>query len=301
MYSDNGDKITTIEGNTSNGSSSSAVAFKTRYASSSSVMGYGRPNWDNVTSPTINPPSVSSLRASKVFTEHAIVEVDVTGEEITSIMYNLNTGEFGSVDIDTGLVSFKVPNLVPNTTYTITVTAENSGGSDSATTSFKTLQDYPSPIQGISLKSTVSTNNEADLFSATISPPERWGYWKDKAGHDYGYRLFLVSNCKLLAYKDVAAENVHKFIPASSFDAAAKHEDNLQAGIITWVIDNTNSKIFDTKDAGNLYPVCSNSICLKELSEMSDILYFSDSGAQRRTQPYMDGQPVNIFKILLLN
>lgn len=328
VFSVDGDKIITIEGNTGDTSGHySAVAYKTHYVSSKTVMGFGRPNWDVVEDnpeypqpdpepedpdiPPVNPdpdvppeepelpdpPTVSAISVNRIFTEHVIVEVYVSGDEISDLYYSLN-GSTTSLAVNTGSITFKIEDLVPNTNYSITVVAENAGGSDSATTSFKTLQDYPSPIQGISLKSTASTNNEADLFSATVSPPERWGYWKDKAGHDYGYRLFLVSNCRLLAYKDVAAKDKQEFIPLSSFGTTAiKHEDNLQAGIITWVIDNTNSKIFDTKDAGTLYPVCSNSICLKELSEMSDILYFSDSGAQRRTQPYMDGQPVKIFKI----
>lgn len=314
VYKVDGDKITTIEGNTSDGNGHySAVAKKTRKLSADTTMGFGRPVWEQVEEhdpedpspwtpeipeePQIEPPTVTNLKIDKVFTEYATAEVNIFGEEISSVTYTLSNGKTSSLSTSDSSLNFKISDLIPNTTYSITVTAENSSGSDSATTSFKTLQDYPSPIQGISLKSTTSTKNEADLFSATVSPPERWGYWKDKAGHDYGYRLFLVSNCRLLAYKDVAAKDKHEFIPVSSFDVEAKHEDNLQAGIITWVIDNTNSKIFDTKDAGTLYPVCSNSICLKELSEMSDILYFSDSGAQRRTQPYMDGQPVKIFKI----
>ena len=328
VYSVQGDKIITIEGNTSDRDGHySAVAFKTRYVSSLTTMGFGRPVWDSIDDPEIqppdpeepdippvnpdpdpdpdvppeepelpDPPTVSALSINRIFTEHAIVEVCVSGDEISNLYYSLN-GITTRLAVDSGFIAFKIEDLVPNTNYSITVVAENPGGYDSATASFKTLQDYPSPIQGIALKSTASTNKETDLFSAIVDPPERWGYWKDKAGHDYGYRLFLVSNCRLLAYKDVTADSVHELIPTSSFNATVRHEDNLQVGIITWVIDNTNSKIFDTKDAGTLYPVCSNSICLKELSEMSDILYFSDSGAQRRTQPYMDGQPVKIFKI----
>ena len=254
------------------------------------------------------PPRVYDLQLISADTEDADFSVTVTGEKITSIFYTLsddtqNTQE--TLGIQTGQFIFSAINCIPNTDYIITVTAVNAAG---ATTSpklaFKTKQDYPDPIKNITINA--EKYHESSSFTVNITPPERWGYWKDKAKNDYGYRVFLVDNCLLSDYYDMKNDNIQNSFKEKPVDYLIGHAHNFQVGVSTWVTDHRITDAEEQKvfalEGHKEYPICSNSICLKELDEMSDNYYLLTKNILskseiNRLQAYdrKTGKPLNVF------
>lgn len=247
------------------------------------------------------PPRLSNLTADKISTESTDFSVTVIGENITSLFYTIN-GVKKELPVDTGKITFTASDLVPNTNYEISVTAINGGGSRTTPKlKFTTLQDYPDPIKSITL-TPVGKTLETTTFKVDIERPERWGYWQ-RIKNSFGYRIFIVTDCALAKkfdneLKDEAKNDSFTIIP-TTYDV--DHNKNFQVGISTWVQDNDKEFVFARPD--EIYPVCSNSILLKDISEVSDMCFTIQNKKINRVTPYIKNQlnkeflPLNIFKL----
>jgi hypothetical protein len=256
----------------------------------------GAPFGINIAPQLPPPPAVLNLKNTAVYTEVADFSVEISGQDISSLYYTID-GENVALEIATGTVMFSIENLVPNTTYELTVTAINPGGTTTCPAiSFTTLQDYPDPVKSIKILSTTSKNVETETFNIIIEEPDRWGYWR-RIGNNYGYRLFPIENCILLTPSDKKVQNSIKIIPKN---LGISHNTNFQIGISTWVEDNSSEKVFALP--GEEFPVGSNSIFLKDLSEISDTWFLLENNKISKIQPYMKAgilnsfKPLNIFK-----
>ncbi len=161
-----------------------------------------------------------------------------------------------------------------------------------------TKQDYPDAIKDIKIESTTGKNLETTDFKVSIEAPSRWGYWKTTAKNDYGYKVFIVEDSRLLSNFDSVEQKTLTIKPASK---NVSHEKNFQVGISTWVTDNNGTKIF--AEPGKDYPVCSNSVYLKDPSESSDSCFIITDNKVYRTRLFIRDnssnsfKPLNIFKI----
>lgn len=244
-------------------------------------------------------PTIESFEVIEEKTEEASFKVCIIENisAISHVYYTLDTGESNDLPIIAGTNIFTVKNLVPNTNYVITLTAESGSAAASASISFKTKQDYPDPVKNISIKSASTKNTEFEIFEVSVEGPDRWGYWQ-RIGNAYGYRLFPVKNCKLLDSLDLEARNNIQIIPK---DVKIAHGENFQVGISTWVTDNSREKVF--AQPGKDFPVCSDAILLKDISEISDTWFILENGKKSKTQPYIrvgvsdTFKPLNIFKL----
>ena len=254
----------------------------------------------------LSPPRVYDLQLIHTDTVYANFSVTVTGEKITSLFYTLDDGtqnKQGNLYIETGQFNFSAGDCVPNTKYTITVTAVNAAGSTtSPKLAFKTRQDYPNPIENITINA--EKHHEKSSFTVNITPPKRWGYWRDIAKNDYGYRIFLVDNGRLVSSSTVKNNNIANlfYVTPSNIE----HGHNFQVGVSTWVTDHRiadseEQKVF-ALEGHQEYPICSNAVCLKELEEMSDNYYLLTKSMFskpeiNRLQAYdrKTGKPLNVF------
>lgn len=244
------------------------------------------------------PPAVLNLKTLNVYTESAELSVEVSGQDISSLFYTIDNKNV-ELEISTGVVPFSIKNLIPNTTYNITVTAVNPGGTTTCPVfSFTTLQDYPDPVKNINIISMSGRNTETETFKVVTEEPDSWGYWR-RIGNTYGYRVFPIENCVLLKSSDRSVQNTIQIIPKN---IAISHGKNFQIGISTWVTDNNGNKVF--AQPGEEFPVGSNTIFLKDTSEISDTWFIVADGKRSKTQPYIKTgillntfKPLNIFKI----
>jgi surface antigen len=246
-------------------------------------------------------PTIVDFTLKDVSTEGATFNIVIEDPDnnMSNAFYSLNGTKIADLNLTAGEITFSITDLVPNTYYEIMITLEAGAEQvNSEIIPFTTLQDYPDPIKNISIKSNSNKNLETENFKTAITAPERWGYWKDKANNDYGYRVFIVENSKLLNNYDSEEKDQLSVKPTSK---KVKHGTNFQVGISTWVTDYSGEKVFALP--GELYPVCSNSVILKDISEVSDICYSMVDNEIHRTQLYMkkSGEnkivPLNIFKL----
>ena len=186
----------------------------------------------------------------------------------TYLLYqNDNIKAEAELDIPEGaeFITFTVDNLVPNTQYSLSIKITGNAEDlfESDIVSFTTLQDFPDPIEGITL-----TFDDLALpdrpFSVNVKAPERWGYWREKTSNSYGYTVQLIVNGSCL--KEIQTDTFSKktFTPQqlkNFFGSITQISigDNIQIGIRTWVTDNHNKKIFSDD-----FAVTSNSVCLLE-------------------------------------
>lgn len=257
--------------------------------------------------PTIRSlaPSIEYFKSKTVGTETATFEISVkaNGNSLDNVYYELSTGASKSISVKDGINTLTISNLVPNTQYSIKVIIETGTSFiESSSVLFNTKQDYPDPVKNIIINTKVP--HEASSFSVVVTEPvaENWGYWR-RIGRPYGYRTYIVDNGRLVTYEDMAK-------PKTSFSIVPgiPHEHNFQIGISTWVTDNDGNKIFALEDHSD-FPVCSNSICLKNISEMSDNCYLlikentllGQIPKINRLQPYYikgsDSKPLKVFKV----
>lgn len=213
------------------------------------------------------------------------IKIKTNGSDLSNVVYILDGKESAAKPLKLQATdleqSFTIEGLVPNTDYNIIIKIiESYGNVLSQPVSFKTKQDYPGPVKKIVISA--DTHTEQTAFTVTVTPPTYWGYWKDKAKNDYGYRIFLVDNGKLNRLSTVKNENISNLFTVTPSAKNIAHEHNFQVGISTWVTDHriTDSekqKIF-ALEGHQEYPICSNSICLKELEEMSDNYFLITPG-----------------------
>ena len=96
-------------------------------------------------------------------------------------------------------------------------------------------------------------------------------------------------------------KNIQNFFKEKPADYLIGHAHNFQVGVSTWVTDHRIAKAEEQKifalEGHKEYPICSNSICLKELDEMSDNYYLLSKPGINRLQAYdrETGKPLNIF------
>jgi surface antigen len=244
--------------------------------------------------------TIDSFEFIEARTEEADFQISITenGGSISRSYYTLNTGVTGDLNLTGGDNTFTIRNLVPNTDYTISVTLEANGGSvTSNTVSFKTKQDYPDGVKNIKIQS-VSKNLETSSFKVNVEAPDRWGYWQ-RIGNEYGYKVFIIEDSKLISnYNDTSRSNNFYITPNSK---NVKHGKNFQIGISTWVTDNDDIKVFALP--GEEFPVGSNSVLLKDISEMSDTWFIISNSKINRVQPYFKKtktskpKPLNVYKL----
>lgn len=250
-----------------------------------------------------DPPVINSFISTDISTVTASFEIKITGDSLTSFTYSIikinkkgeeseaGTGELPLISEQT----FTVEGLVPDTDYRIKVTVTNSGGSTESETTFKTLQDYPDPVESINIAPINNKNLETSNFLASIVSPARWGYWKDVANNDYGYLVFFIANSKLLhSFYNSVADSLY----LKPIDADITHGMNFQVGISSWVTDNDGEKVFALP--GEIFPVGSNSIMLKDISEMSDTWFIISNNRINRVQPYITTDNSSTFKPIRL-
>lgn len=253
--------------------------------------------------PGIRPklPAVESFDLVSVETEKATFTLTIsnnsTNSNLSNIFYVLNSDRPEPLSVTTGSNIITVNNLIPNTNYLIKILINAGGKSvESLEIPFTTVQAYPDPIKNIKIQST-GKNTETATFSVKVEKPDSLGYWH-RIGNTSGYRVYTISDCKLLKYfDDELKSNTFSIKPGKD----VKHSTNLQIGVSTWVTDNSGEKIF--APPGEKYPVCSNSIYLKDISEMSDTLFLVNGNSIHRVIPYIKMQtndvfkPLNIFKL----
>ena len=251
-----------------------------------------------VTEPTIE---IESFTLKETSTEEASFSISIKDDEnaISSAYYSLNRTKKGTLTLSASTKSFTIKNLVPNTAYSIIVTLESETENIiSNAVAFMTKQDYPDAIKDIKIESTTGKNLETTDFKVSIEAPSRWGYWKTTAKNDYGYKVFIVEDSRLLSNFDSVEQKTLTIKPASK---NVSHEKNFQVGISTWVTDNNGTKIF--AEPGKDYPVCSNSVYLKDPSESSDSCFIITDNKVYRTRLFIRDnssnsfKPLNIFKI----
>lgn len=246
------------------------------------------------------PPTIESFKFKSAAAEEASFTISIKDEggSLSGSYYSLGGKKVSNLSLKAGNNTFTIKKLVPNTKYSITVTLE--AGTETVVSSaveFTTKQDYPDPIKDITIVST-GKNLETVNFTVNIEEPARWGYWKTTAKNDYGYRVFIVEDSKLLSNSDSEVKKAMIIKPASK---GVLHGNNFQVGISTWVTDDNNKKVF--AEPGKDYPVCSNSVILKDVSEISDICYSLINDEIHKVQIYMKDsssksfKPTNIFKL----
>lgn len=194
---------------------------------------------------------------------------------------NSKTGSENGLGDDSKLVFLNLKNLIPNTTYTLTVeisdnkdekwedtedktkstTDEDTEESDDykATITFTTPQSRPSAVTNLSLEAN-SFNAPDKPFTIKLSPTTDWGYWR-KNGH--GYTIHLLVNGKSIDSRDVSTiSSINNFIPImNKYFNSNKIQlgDTLQFGVQSWVTDKKGQRIYDNVD-GKIHTT--NAVCL---------------------------------------
>ena len=258
-----------------------------------SFVGYiGLPKYGQVTAAA---PSIESFKLDEVRTEEADFTISIkdNGSAISRVYYTLNGVVIDDLDISSGDSSFTITNLVPATDYSITISVE--AGTTTVTSnqvSFTTKQDYPDPVKNISISSITDKNLETEIFKVIIEAPDNWGYWQS-IGNDYGYQVYPIADSVLLENFD---SQVTDLLCIKPIDLNIEHGKNFQFGISSWVTDNDGVRIF--AEPGAEYPVGSNSVYLKDASEISDTCFLVVNDTIHRIQPYIKTQPLKVFKPL---
>jgi hypothetical protein len=176
--------------------------------------------------------------------------------DITSAKYSVNNGSSYSINVSNDVSTFKLSKLVPNTSYTVAITAESK---DSTTIvkklSFETMQAIPKSFDKVELQKKDSALL-SDSFNLKISPSTvDFGYWKTTKNNSHGYCVQLIVNGQLFKEKTVTA------IPTAIklkdyFGYTSKIGDIIQIGIRVWVKDGSGKVLFDSDCA-----TTSNTFC----------------------------------------
>lgn len=244
-------------------------------------------------------PEIDAFNMLSAAATSATFELSIksNGSVISGAYYTLNDSITGQLEVTDRLHKFTINNLVPNTEYNVMVTLEASGETiNSIVIKFITKQDYPGHVQNIKLL-TNGKNSRLSTFDVAITEPEYWGYWQ-RTNNPYGYRVFIIADYNLIKFFDSMPSASFSIMPE---DYGVADKSNFQVGISTWVTDNSGEKIFALP--GELFPTCSNSICLKDKSDMSDNCFMITDGYANRLQCFIKDtasaafKPLNTFKL----
>lgn len=258
--------------------------------------------------------TINSFTLLETLTEEVTFNLNLKtyGSQITKAYFTINGGTTREIEktLSDGDNKITLDSLVPNTAYEVSVTVETPGRSAiSAIVPFTTKQDYPDPIQDIKLfynAEKIKFLTEMSQFSAEITPPKRWGYWKETANNDYGYLIYNIRDGRIFDAgtefnKDSypVQENKLVIVPGEC-QPALKHEDIFQVGVSSWVKDDDGNYIY-ALEGHKKFPVCSSSIKLMDISEMSDYLYTIIGNEINRAQAYIQTDnseiiPLKVFK-----
>ena len=248
----------------------------------------------------LSKPKVNSLSINKITSTSAEVSTKISCAGFKSASYTLSTSTKDETvtlsNIGPGVVTFSLTDLIPNSNYAIQMSVENTAGiTTTKEVKFKTLQSYPDPVPNILISTDVA--DESASFTVTVEEPADWGYW-ERAGNEIGYRVFAISNFKLVSNFDSGVTDTLSIIPKTY---KINHGENFQVGISSWVKDNDGTKIFARP--GEDYPTCSNSICLIPKTEIPNNSYICLDGNIYRVQAFIKDtdkakfMPVKIFKL----
>ena len=228
-------------------------------------------------------PTIDTFNLLETGTESVKFDLTISGyDDINTleISWSINKTETRQLTVSSEKSIITLDNLVPNTKYSIKILISANGTTvESPEISIETLQDYPEQMKKVSIKALDEDLRRAS-FKVTAEKPDNLGYWH-RIGNKSGYRIYTISDCKLLDSFDSDLINTTFIIPPDS----TLYGTNLQIGIIPWVKDNTGNPVFALP--GEEFPVCSNSIYLKNIDEVSDTLFLLLNNKINRLSPYI--------------
>lgn len=201
-------------------------------------------------------PKISNFKVDKCLATEATISFLASNCKTTK--YTALKGGIkikSSTFSNNGYKTIRLTGLIPNTTYKLTLEAQNKeGDSTSHELLFTTKQDPPSSVAGVK----ISINNDSE-FTLEISRPTYLGHW----GKNSGYTIQLIVNNKTV--KTITENNadtdkkLSNFTLKNKFNYVANNGDNIQIGVRVWVKDNNDTKIYDNQKAKT-----SNAICLMQ-------------------------------------
>jgi surface antigen len=243
-------------------------------------------------------PTIDSFKLLKTSTESADFELIIGGHssvDLFEVSCNVN-GTERKITVSSGTNKITIDNLVPNTKYSVKILINANGTTiESPEITVDTVQDYPEHMKKVSIQA-LGEDLKTTSFRVTAEKPDNLGYWH-KIGNKSGYRIYTISDYKLLGSFDSDLMN-------STFTITPNNNvygTNFQIGIIPWVTDNKGLKVFALP--GEEFPVGSNSIYLKNASEISDSLFLVLDNKVSKVNPYarfknnIVFKPLNIFKL----
>ena len=197
------------------------------------------------------------------------VKLSFLVRNVKTIQYVLDSSSFKAPKavgiknsgIKNNTMEFTVKDLIPNTTYTLTLEASDKTGADDESGNtvtkvirFTTAKDLPESVVSVELTANDSKlpNEKFKLTVMLNSDSLDWGYWKKNG---YGYTMQLYVNGRLCGEHNLASLPP-TFNLKDYFKYELKVGDVVQIGIRTWV-NYENEKLYD-----NYYAKISNPICM---------------------------------------
>ena len=173
------------------------------------------------------------------------------GTSLASKQFTVNSGQ--------GTIS--LTSLLPNTAYSLVVTATKLDGSASFCSQkilFNTPEAKPDSVKNLSVTVVKSMDLDKECL-ITFDVPEYWG----SAVISKGFRVSIVTNGKIIAFKDnlikASSTKVTKTIRLSNIIdmTSLSTGDTVQLGVQAWSITSRNNILFDDET-----PKCSDIIYL---------------------------------------
>jgi hypothetical protein len=156
-----------------------------------------------------------------------------------------------SFSMDSAKADIKIPDLAPNSAYSLEILAESSAQTITfPSLTFTTKQAFPLPAENVQLNF-----NKKELF---FSIPD---FSASLASRRAGYRISILVNMQEVSHKEeaIAEDNFNKIIKKDISDmilsAEFKQNDLLQASILTYILDSSGHKIFSELGATYSKPI----------------------------------------------
>ena len=200
-------------------------------------------------------PKISNFKVDKCTVTEATISF--LAENYKSVNYSVSAGDSvvkGGVFTEKTLYkTITLNKLIPDTTYTVKVEAQNKTGEKiSRELLFTTKSAQPASVTKIDF----SVDRTNGKFSLKVAKPADITYLSTNSGYD----IQLIVNNKVV--KTVVENDATKDITLSNFTLSDKFKykieptDNIQIGVRVWVKDNNGTKIYDDQKAKTSRAIC---------------------------------------------
>lgn len=304
--------------------------FKKSYLRTSSyIAGYGRPRYDasntttststttgavtnnttnnNTTrpsntssSPTVNPVVIVKedfikLSITSISTTNVVLSIKHSSSASCKWKYtltNVNTGAVKSGTLSVANNTTSLTSLIPNSLYSLKVTATVSSKTIERQITFVTPQELPGRVLSPSF-----TFGSGDLLDRTCRLSFKvsntvWGEYNSSSSRSKGYRVSFLINGQIVAFSDTligysgTTATITKTFALKDLVNISKldiqYNDIIQVGVQTWVKDASGNKLLNEHG-----PVCSTPVYLKHFLKTADKLFIKTSGSFQRALLYV--------------